>query len=41
MKMLIIYHSTYGHIRTMERGGRSGASEIPGVEVLLRRGPKH
>lgn len=40
MKMLIIYHSTYGHIRTMAEAAAAAAREIPGVEVLLRRVPE-
>jgi NAD(P)H dehydrogenase (quinone) len=37
MKMLIIYYSTYGHIRTMAEAAAAAALEIPGVEVTLRR----
>lgn len=37
MKMLIIYYSTYGHIRTMAEAAAAAALEIPGVEVILRR----
>jgi NAD(P)H dehydrogenase (quinone) len=40
MKMLIIYHSTYGHIRTMAEAAAAAAGEIPGVEVQLRRVPE-
>ena len=40
MKMLIIYHSTYGHIRTMAEAAAEAAREIPGVEVALRRVPE-
>ena len=40
MKMLIIYYSTYGHIRTMAEAAAAAAREIPGVEVLLRRVPE-
>lgn len=37
MKMLIIYYSAYGHIRTMAEAAAAAAREIPGVEVILRR----
>lgn len=40
MKMLIVYHSTYGHIRTMAEAAAEAAREIPGVEVALRRVPE-
>lgn len=40
MKMLIIYYSTYGHIRTMAEAAAAAAREIPGVEVALRRVPE-
>jgi NAD(P)H dehydrogenase (quinone) len=37
MKMLIIYYSTYGHIRTMAEAAAAAALEVPGVEVVVRR----
>lgn len=40
MKMLIVYHSAYGHIRTMAKAAAEAASAIPGVEVALRRVPE-
>ena len=40
MKMLIVYHSTYGHVRTMAEAAAAAAREVPGVEVLLRRVPE-
>jgi NAD(P)H dehydrogenase (quinone) len=40
MKMLILFHSMYGHIRTMSEAAAQAAGEIPGVEVLLRRVPE-
>jgi NAD(P)H dehydrogenase (quinone) len=40
MKMLIIYYSMYGHIRTMAETAAAAALEIPGVEVALRRVPE-
>jgi len=40
MKMLIVYHSTYEHVRTMAEAAAAAAREVPGVEVLLRRVPE-
>lgn len=40
MKLLIVYHSTYGHIRTMAETAAAAAQDMPGVEVLLRRVPE-
>lgn len=40
MKMLIIYHSTYGHVRTMAEAAAEAARTVAGVEVLLRRVPE-
>lgn len=40
MKMLILFHSMYGHIKTMAEAAAKAAGEIPGVEVLLRRVPE-
>ena len=40
MKMLILFHSMYGHIRTMAEAAAQAASEIPGVEALIRRVPE-
>ena len=40
MKMLIVYHSTYGHVRTMAEAAAEAARAVPGVEVLLRRVPE-
>ena len=40
MKMLILFHSMYGHIRTMAEAAAQAAREIPGVEALLRRVPE-
>lgn len=40
MKMLILYHSMYGHILTMAEAAAKAAREIPGVEVILRRVPE-
>lgn len=40
MKVLIVYHSLYGHIHQMAQAIAQGAAEVPGSEVLLRRVPE-
>lgn len=40
MKLLIVYHSTYGHVRTMAEAAAAAVQDMPGVEVLLRRVPE-
>jgi NAD(P)H dehydrogenase (quinone) len=37
MKVLIVYHSVYGHIHTMAKAVQEGAREISGIDVVLRR----
>lgn len=37
MKVLIVYHSVYGHIQTMAKAVQEGAQEVAGIEVVLRR----
>lgn len=39
-KILIIYHSMYGHIETMAHAVAEGAREIAGVEVTVKRVPE-
>jgi len=38
-KILILYYSTYGHIETMAGAVASGAREVPGTEVTIKRVP--
>ncbi len=38
-KLLILYHSAYGHIETMAGAIAAGAREVEGVEVDIRRVP--
>src|SRR3954469_8444010 len=37
MKLLVVYHSVYGHIQAMAKAVQEGAQEVRGVEVVLRR----
>ncbi|WP_425258831.1 NAD(P)H:quinone oxidoreductase [Rubrivivax sp. RP6-9] len=39
-KILVLYHSLYGHIETMARAEAEGAGEVPGVVVTLKRVPE-
>jgi NAD(P)H dehydrogenase (quinone) len=40
MKMLVLYYSLYGHIRTLAEAAVAAAAEVPGVEAILRRVPE-
>ncbi len=37
MKILVVYHSIYGHIHTMAKAVQEGAQQVEGAEVILRR----
>jgi NAD(P)H dehydrogenase (quinone) len=37
MKVLIVYHSVYGHIQAMAKAVQEGAQGVAGIEVVLRR----
>ena len=37
MKLLIVYHSIYGHVQTMAKAVQEGAQEVVGIDVVLRR----
>jgi NAD(P)H dehydrogenase (quinone) len=37
MKVLIVYHSVYGHIQAVAKAVQEGAQEVAGIEVILRR----
>ncbi|AZD83203.1 NAD(P)H:quinone oxidoreductase [Pseudomonas chlororaphis] len=39
-KVLVLYHSMYGHIETMAQSVSEGARSVPGVEVTLKRVPE-
>ena len=37
MKVLVVFHSTYGHVHTLANAVGEGVKEVPGVELVLRR----
>ncbi|MDE2606970.1 MAG: NAD(P)H:quinone oxidoreductase [Burkholderiales bacterium] len=39
-KILVLYHSFYGHIETMAQAVAKGAREVPGAQVDLKRVPE-
>ncbi|MFN3726200.1 MAG: NAD(P)H:quinone oxidoreductase [Allosphingosinicella sp.] len=39
-KILILYHSTYGHIETMAKAVAEGARSVDGAEVVVKRVPE-
>ncbi len=39
-KILVLYHSSWGHIETMANEIATGAREVPGVEVTIKRVPE-
>lgn len=39
-KVLVLYHSLYGHIETMAQAQAEGAREVPGTDVALKRVPE-
>ncbi|MDD3446977.1 MAG: NAD(P)H:quinone oxidoreductase [Zavarzinia sp.] len=39
-KVLVLYHSSYGHIETMARAVAEGAASVEGVEVTVKRVPE-
>ena len=39
-KILVLYHSTYGHVEAMAEAEAEGARSVPGVEVDIRRVPE-
>jgi NAD(P)H dehydrogenase (quinone) len=36
-KVLVVYHSVYGHVKTLASSVEKGAKEVAGVEVVVRR----
>ncbi|NLH95187.1 MAG: NAD(P)H:quinone oxidoreductase [Synergistaceae bacterium] len=40
MKVLVLFYSMYGHVFRMAQAVASGAGEVPGTEVFLRRVPE-
>ena len=39
-KVLVLYHSMYGHIETMANEVAKGAASVPGIDVTLKRVPE-
>lgn len=39
-KVLVLYHSTYGHVETMAKAVADGAREVAGAQVEIRRVPE-
>src|SRR5471030_1131002 len=39
-RILVLYHSMYGHIETMAQSIAEGARSVPGVEVTVKRVPE-
>ncbi|MDB5316457.1 MAG: flavoprotein WrbA [Rhodospirillales bacterium] len=39
-KVLVLYHSTYGHIETMAEAVAEGARSVEGVDVAIKRVPE-
>ena len=39
-KVLVLYHSMYGHIETMAQAVAKGAGEVPGTQVDIKRVPE-
>ena len=37
MKLLIVYHSIYGHVQAMAKAVQEGAQEVVGIDVVLHR----
>ena len=40
MKILIVYHSLYGHTLQLARAVEEGVKSVPGVEAVFRRAPE-
>ena len=40
MKVLVVFHTTYGHTQVLANAIAEGVKEVPGVELVLRRAPE-
>src|SRR3954453_7718368 len=40
MKILIVYHTTYGHTLQLARAIEAGVKYVPGIEAVFRRAPE-
>jgi NAD(P)H dehydrogenase (quinone) len=39
-RVLVLYHSSYGHIETMAQAIAEGARQVPGADVVVKRVPE-
>lgn len=39
-KVLVLYYSSYGHVEALSAAIASGAAEVPGTEVTVKRVPE-
>jgi multimeric flavodoxin WrbA len=39
-RILVLYYSSYGHVRTLADAEAEGARSVPGIEVDVRRVPE-
>ncbi|PWG68126.1 NAD(P)H:quinone oxidoreductase, partial [Enterococcus hirae] len=39
-RVLVLYYSSYGHIRSLAEAEADGARSVPGVQVDIRRVPE-
>jgi hypothetical protein len=39
-ELLVLYYSSYGHVKTLAQAIAEGAQSVPGVEVTLKRVPE-
>jgi NAD(P)H dehydrogenase (quinone) len=37
MKILVVFHSMYGHVQALAKAVAQGVEEVPGVELVVRR----
>jgi len=37
VKILVVFHSIYGHVQSLAKAVADGVQEVPGVELVLRR----
>lgn len=40
MKVLVVFHTTYGHTHALANAIAEGVTEVPGVELVVRRAPE-
>ena len=40
MKVLVVYHTTYGHTLQLARAVEAGVKSVAGVEAVFRRAPE-